>query len=114
MIEIRPTSYADIISFYGKPSDKTIKAFTVTKDGEIACIAGVTVEPQPTAFSDVKDVGASKFAIYRTAKLLAAKLMALGIPATATTSNGKFLASLGLSYAGEIEDKHIYLLTGNQ
>lgn len=109
-IEIRPTTADDVLAFYGQPSPKSMRAFTVLRDGEIACIAGVTIEPDGlVAFSDMKGT-APKMTIWRTAKKLTKLIQDMQLPAYATTSNGKFLASLGLEYAGEIEGQTVYIL----
>lgn len=111
MIEIRPTIAADFPVVCRRPNDKTVKAFTVVRDGEPVAIAGVTIEKDKfVAFSDVKEgVTAPKMTIWRTAKKLADLIKNLKLPAiTAPVHTGKFLQSLGLECAGECEQGQIY------
>lgn len=112
MIEIRPTIAEDFPAVCSRVNEKTVKAFTVVRDGEPVCIAGITIEPDGfTAFSDMKEgVTAPKMTIWKTAKLLADQLRELRLPALAQTDNGKFLESLGLEYMGETDNKKIYRL----
>lgn len=115
-IEIRPATAADIRHFSDKPCDKTIKAMVVLKDGEIAALSGITIErDRLVAFSDVKNVDASKFTVWRVAKELMAFISKNNLPVFAMTdstkpNSGKFLERLGFHYEGECEDGTIYRL----
>lgn len=110
MIEIRPTIPGDFEQVCNRKNDKTVKSFTVLRDGEPVCIAGITIEKDgSTAFSDIKEgVTAPKMTIWKTAKKLTEHIKKLNVPALASTSNGKFLESIGLEYVGETENKKIY------
>jgi hypothetical protein len=110
VIEIRPTIAADFPAVCNRVNHLTVKAFTVLSDGEPVAIAGVTIERDKfIAFSDIKEgVSAPKMTIWRTAKKLAEHIKELGLPAIATTDNGKFLESIGFQYAGNTENKGIY------
>lgn len=70
MIEIRPATAADLEAFYGQRPQQTVKAVAVFQDGDLAAIAGVTIEPGfLVAFSDIKPgVTAPKMTYWRVAK----------------------------------------------
>lgn len=116
MIEIKPTTADDVIAFNGKPSDKTIRAFSVWKDGQLACIAGVTIEPDKiVAFSDVRSHNAPKLTVYRVARELMKRIKEMNLPAIAVANadlpnSQRFLASLGFTFVGDCEDGAIYQL----
>jgi hypothetical protein len=110
--EIKPATLVDIESFYGRRPDRTVKAFSVYRDGELVAIAGVTLERERiVAFSDIKEgVTAPKITIWRTAKETVKHIAKLNLPAIAITGSGKFLESLGFKYVGECDEGTIYRL----
>ena len=112
MIEIRPAIASDFDEVCGSRNHVTVRAFTVTRNGEPVAIAGITLERgQFVAFSDIKEgVTAPKMTIWKTARKLAELIKGLNLPAISTTSNGKFLESMGFQYRGESEDKQIYII----
>lgn len=117
MIEIRPSTQADIVELSGHRARKTIRALTVLVDGRVACVAGITVEPDGAmAFSDTRaGLDVPRATIYRQARLLAAAIRGWGIPAVAIAdpgrpNSGKFLERLGLDYVTTCEQGKVYSL----
>lgn len=108
---IRPASLKDIESFFGRKPDRTVKALVVEKDGELACIAGVTFgQGYVEAFSDMRVKDVPKKTIWRYAKMLKAMIAELNLPCIAITSNPKFLEQLGFEPLGEFSGKQAYRL----
>lgn len=115
MIEIRPTTQADIVAFSGHRSQKTIRAFTVLLDGEVTCIAGVTIEPDGVmAFSDLREgLQVPKMTIYRYAKQLADLIRGWGLPAAAVAdpnrpNSDRFLERMGFCYIIDSEEGKVF------
>lgn len=110
MIEIRPAKPDDFSAVCNRRADKTVKAFTVIRNGEPVAIAGVTIEKDKfVAFSDIKNgVTAPRMTIWRVARKLADHIKELKLPAFAITNSGKFLESLGFEYAGCCDEGDIY------
>lgn len=110
-ITIRPATLGDIEEFFGRKPDRTVKAMVVEKDGEPACIAGVTFgKGYVEAFSDMKPVDVPRRTIWRYAQKLKAMIHATGLPCIATTGNPKFLEKLGFRYVGEFYGKQAFRL----
>lgn len=112
MIEIRPAIASDFEAVCKQKPHVSVRAFTVLREGEPVAIAGITLEPSKfIAFSDIKEgTTAPKMTIWKIAKKLTELIRQLGLPAIASTKNGKFLESVGFKYAGEAEDKQIYII----
>jgi len=108
---IRPATPADIENYYGRKPDRTVRAMVIEKDGELACIAGMTIgRDYIEAFSDVRPVDAPKKTVWRYAKQLKAILDGYGLPCIATTNNPRFLEKLGFRYVGEYYGKQTFRL----
>jgi len=115
---MRPATSADYAAFYGRMPELTTRAMVVIKDGEIACIAGVSIgKTFIEAFSDMKPgVQAPKRTIWRYARLLRDFIASLRLPVIALCDpgkplSGKFLESLGFVCAGEFNNYKAYRLT---
>jgi hypothetical protein len=110
-ITMRPATLKDIEAFFGRKPDRTVKAMVVEKDGELACIAGVTIgKNYIEAFSDMKPLDVPKRTIWRYAKQLKAMLDEYKLPCIATTNNPKFLLKLGFRHVGEYYGKQTFRL----
>lgn len=113
-ITITPVTSADILEFYGAPSERTLRALAIRRDGVLVAIAGVAVEcGRNVAFSDVKEgVTAPKKTIWRVAKEIMKYISAIKSPTIAITkSSEKFIQRLGfIEYIGRCENGRIYKL----
>jgi hypothetical protein len=116
-IEIRPATMGDLVTFYGRLPEKTVRAVAVLKEGEIACVAGVTIERGiVTAFSDVREgVTAPKITVWRVAKKIADYIRSLNLPVMAVSDprlpcSDKFLESLGFTRVAECEEGVVFKL----
>lgn len=110
MYEIRPTVQGDFEAVCNRVNDKTVKAFTVLQDNEPVAIAGITIEQgRFLIFSDIKEgATAPKMTIWKLSKQLAEHIKTFNLPAVATSSNGKFLKSIGFEHIGEVGNKETY------
>ncbi len=108
--DIRPSITADFQEVCGRRNHVSVRAFTVTRDGEPVAIAGITLEEGKfIAFSDIKEgVKAPKMTVWRIARKLAKQIADLQLPAIAITDSGKFLESIGFTYCGECSEGIIY------
>lgn len=116
-IEIRPSTMADIEAFNKGPAERTARAFSVFRDGELVAIAGVTIEPSRiVAFSDIKEgVSAPKTTVWRTAKELLKRIQGFNLPIVAISSQNinnsdRFLECLGFQHIGDAGGEKIYRL----
>ena len=117
-IEIRPANAADLLSFYGKPSAKTVRAFCISKNGEVGAIAGITISPEIiTFFSDMKDgVEVPKMTVWRVSKEIVRRVRKMNLPIYAIENCNKptakrFLERLGFVFYAEDNGEQQYRLT---
>lgn len=113
--EIRPITSDDVLAFWGRFPDQTIRGYAVDYEGELACIAGVTVERRyAVVFSEIKEgINAPKVIIWRATNEIINKLKQLHITLVAVASadipgSDKFLERLGFTYAGEYDGEKYY------
>jgi hypothetical protein len=115
--QIRPAQAADIAAFSEFPLPRTIKALVVIYKGELAAIAGVTLENGlAEVFSHVKDgVDAPSITVWRCALQLIQWVKEQNLPAIAVASHdkprsGAFLERLGFTYMGNWNNERTYRL----
>ncbi len=81
-VEIRQATAEDIKLFYPNGSPRTVYAWLALYKGVPACLAGLIIDRRAScvAFSEVKEVDASKLTRWRTAQVLFAHIRALNMP----------------------------------
>lgn len=90
----RPATRADILGFYGRIPDKSVRARVLEQDGEILGVAGYYMAGgTAVVFSDMKP-GISKMTIWRES---VAMMKTIKMPALchASDGSGPFLERLG-------------------
>lgn len=103
----RPATARDILGFYGRSSEKTIRAQVWELDGEPAAVAGVyRLGAARVVFSDIRP-GVPKMAIWRQAKAFMDDLKAPAL-CIAEANSGPFLERLGWAFVGSSEDGDVY------
>lgn len=114
MIEIRPATPDDLNAFYGHPPPVTVRALVALKDGEIKCIAGVTLEKgQSIAFSDMRENDAGKKERFKIALAMTEWMKQFKPDVTLEPhqmSSDKFLRKLGFRHLGEKNNINVYRL----
>ena len=110
MIEIRDATSDDLISFYGRPPPVTVRAIVALKDGVIECVAGVTMEALPIAFSDMRPDCAGKVTIFKTALKMVEFLKKDHPWVINHVDTGKFLVRLGFKCVRTDKNTKIYRL----
>lgn len=112
-IEINPLTDEDAKAFYGKHPPKSIMAWSIRLNGEIAAISGVTVGRSSSEFfSDIKDgVDVPDITKWRVSKAIVRLVAEKGFSPIATTAaSDKYLLKLGFSYLGEYKNHGVYKL----
>lgn len=94
---IRAATRRDILDFYGTRLPGTVTAWVAEYKGESACLAGIyrTRGSIAIAFCELRDTGAPKLLIYKTALKMFEKIKSAGEPMLATPENPRFLEKLG-------------------
>jgi hypothetical protein len=98
-VTYRTADQADLVDFYGKRPDFSIKAIIFFLDDKPAAIGGWKIEGGNYAvFSEIKDdVKVEKSTIFRCARLVLDFISEKGCPMYASTHNPRFLERLGFT-----------------
>lgn len=111
---IEPAKYEHFVEFYGHGPKQTCRAWTVKYDGEIAAIAGVTINRKSVVlFSDINsERDYPKTAIYKVGCYIVEHVSRMGLPVMAVGSEKSrpFLEALGFYYLGKYQDQELYRL----
>lgn len=103
----RPATQADLLTFFGRLPDCSVRARVLEQGGEIVGVAGYFMAGgRAVVFSDLKgDV--PNMTIWREAKAL---MDSLRVPALCIAENGSgpFLERLGWQYVGPSADGEVY------
>lgn len=120
-VKIRGATRADIDAFYDGKLTKTVRAWVVEIDGELAAVAGVIREPLVMiAFSSMKPgLDVSKITIWKTALRLWDNIRALGYPVRAIAhpeipGSAAFLERLGFLHIKSSPIGEVYQWTRQQ
>jgi hypothetical protein len=97
---IRPASAEDIAAFYGRPPQRSIRAFVAVLDNVPVAVAGIAyqgIRGAPYLFSDMRpEMGRYRKAVVRGARAVLLALARPGMPASSSTPAAvRFLKRLG-------------------
>ena len=114
MLELRPSTKADIVSLYGGRHKRSMKAITAVLDGAPVGIAGIYFDRgRVVAFSEIKEeLRRYPIAIYKAARIVREMIIKMNVPVIAIASPsvdgaGELLHHLGFDHidtskAGEV------------
>ncbi len=117
MIEVRPSTLADLVAHCGQLPPVRVRAYTGLMDGEIIAIGGVAYLPNGAvlAFLDASDITRekAKLSLYKTAKKVVEDCKRRGVtqinamPQVDIEAAERFLARLGFRL--EDPDKRTFI-----
>lgn len=114
---VRPATADDIRKLYQRDAPRTVRAFAVDWHGELAAIAGVTIQRDVcTFFSDIRpDIDPPAMAIWRASVEIVNRIQAMKLPCIAIANpelptSSAYLERLGFTYHGDSDEGRIYRL----